>query len=243
MAFAVLPLVLSLVIGGELVRSLLVVLAVSPVLIGLQGILAPMIAAGGGLIGSRFLRKGSRGQESGREVDWNMGATRRSLVIPSLLLMVLNTALVLVEVVRFNLLYVHLILHLDLGLLESEDQMTVYLQFLVPYSFLFLLIGVMRGRATGKARSALLVSMLVCLAVGVLGFILLPLLLSVAIGGEVGLSFLIVIAGSPLWMGLQLVLAALGGEGGGLIGGRWLHKGLWPRPSDADSRSYSSSVS
>ena len=240
LAFAVLPLLLSLTMRGQMVGSLLVILAVSPIVIGLLGVLAMAVGGAGGLVGSRFLPKRRSTQEAAAHQERSLSVKLWMRLISSILLVVLNTAFVLVEVVRLNMDYFSIVLHLDLGMLETEGQTTLYFQLLLPCLLIFLLIGIIHGRIAGSVRSGLFASMLPCLVGGGLGLILLPLGLATAIGGEMGFSFLsIAIVGGPLWLGVQLVLAAVGGAGGGLIGSRLLRKqslALWERLCGAKSR-------
>ena len=117
-----------------------------------------------------------------------------------------------------------LVLHWNLEIVETESQTALYLQLLLPCLLLFFLIGLTQGRIAGNIRSAVFVSMRACLAGTIVGLILLPIELALFIGGEMGLSFLTAAYISPLWIGLELVLAAVGGAGGGLLGSRLLHR-------------------
>lgn len=170
-------------------------------------------------------------EESVPQTEISKNSNSWWVFIPGALLVVPNITFVLAQIVQVYADYFNLVLHWNLDIVETESQAALYLQWLLPCLLIFLLIGIIRGRIAGNIRSAMFASILICLAGALVGFILLPLALSVIIGGEIGLSFLIAIAESPLWSGIQLVLAAVGGAGGGLIGSRLLHQR--PRPAKA----------
>lgn len=154
-----------------------------------------------------------------------MGTNFWWLVIPYTILVALNITFVLVSAVLPYEDYFRLVLKLNLDFLGNEDQWTLYLQYLLFFSLVFFfVIGGMRGYATGKVRSAIFLSICVCLIVGAVSFVALPMALSLVIGGEIGLSFLTVFAISPMLIGLLLALAAAGRGLGGLIGNRFLRR-------------------
>jgi len=149
-------------------------------------------------------------------------------MIPVFVLVILNEAFALlfftVRPYADNLGYVY---GLDLGFLKSESDLALCLQYLVLLALILILLGILRGRATGKARSSLVLSLIVCLYSGGLAFIILSYILGLVIGVEVGLGSFTVFEVSPILIGVLLIMGAVFGGIGGLIGSHLLRR----RPS------------
>lgn len=147
------------------------------------------------------------------------------IAIPSFILTVLNEAAVLtVLVVRLYADYLRIDFGLTFGFLQSESDTAVYLQYLSLVALAFFLLGLAHGRGIEKARVTLLLSLIVSFASGVLAFFILPGVLCMVIGGEIGLNLLVALAVSPVLIGVLLVMGAGVGGIGGLIGNRLLRR-------------------
>ena len=147
------------------------------------------------------------------------------VAIPTFVLVVLNEAVVLLLfTVRPYAYYFSYFFGLDLGILESESDLAVCLQSLALVALILLFLGALRGGVTGKARSALVLSLIMCLCSGVLAFTILPAILSLVISDEVGVGSLTVFEVSPILIGVLLIMGAVFGGIGGLIGSHLLYR-------------------
>lgn len=151
------------------------------------------------------------------------------IAIPTFMLTVLNEAAVLtVLVVRQYAFYLSDAFGLTFGFLQSESDTAVYLQYLSLVAFALFLLGLAHGCRTERARVTLLLSLFVAFASGVLAFAILPSILCLVIGGEIGLNLLVALAISPVLIGGLLVMGVGVGGLGGLIGNRLLRRGSRP---------------
>ena len=138
---------------------------------------------------------------------------------------ILGLLLIVLEAVYVNGAYLFLIPLMDPPPYLGGAVLTrLFLEDLLGYFFTFFLLGLLRGRATGRVAAARHISVTACL-ISASALVGLPWVLFAFIGGETSLNLLEFALGKAWFIGLaQLLVGVGGGVLGGLIGCRFLRR-------------------